>query len=422
MELYDILITSVPEMENDIPSPAPFYLKGFLQKYGFKVKAIDGNQFKTVEKLKEEIEKYKFRILGISVFSFMNVDFALELGKLFPNSKKLFGGSGVGTPEWNKKFSKTMGDYITAEGEYALLNYIRGNKVYPGINGIPPIQIQDISELPFPDYSDIDVSKYNKISVTGSRGCVRHCSFCNVRDIWKHYRYIKGDKLAESIIQMYKDTGIRKFAFSDSLVNGSPPEFRKMCQYFKEYREKTKNKIIWFGQFIIRKNIKEYEFKLMKEAGCGHLSLGVESGSEKVRKSMNKNFSNEAIYWNILNLVKYKIEFKMLLIIGYPTETENDFEETLKLLQEVSKYTSEVKIAVTPHMFLPFDNKNLKLQGFKWENENSSYIDRLFRYKKTFNILETGGFVIEEHALKKLRIVEKQLRKINENDKDVKYH
>ena len=51
------------------------------------------------------------------------------------------------------------------------------------------------------------------------------------------------------------------------------------------------------GQFITREKnqISDDMFDLMRDAGYDHVTTGIESGSEKLRKEMNKNFSNDAI-------------------------------------------------------------------------------------------------------------------------------
>ena len=78
--IYDIVITSLPGMDKDKPAPGPSFLKGFLEPLGYKVKVIDGNQYDDLQRIHLEISQYKFKWLGISVFSFMQKDDALKLG------------------------------------------------------------------------------------------------------------------------------------------------------------------------------------------------------------------------------------------------------------------------------------------------------------------------------------------------------
>jgi hypothetical protein len=60
----------------------------------------------------------------------------------------------------------------------------------------------------------------------------------------------------------------------------------------------------------------------------------MESGSESVRNHMGKKFTNKDLYFNIENLAKNNIKMILLLMIGYPTETEKDFYDTLIFLEK----------------------------------------------------------------------------------------
>ena len=109
-----------------------------------------------------------------------------------------------------------------------LLEFLNGNLIYPGINGLPPVQIQNISELPIPDYSDnLESFDYGSLYITGSRGCVRKCTFCDVGLLWFKYRWVDGEVLGKQVIELSKKHKIKNVAFSDSLVNGSMSHLEK---------------------------------------------------------------------------------------------------------------------------------------------------------------------------------------------------
>ncbi|CAK7044361.1 tRNA (N6-isopentenyl adenosine(37)-C2)-methylthiotransferase MiaB [Tissierella sp.] len=70
---------------------------------------------------------------------------------------------------------------------------------------------------------------------------------------------------------------------------------------------------------------------------CGHLHLPVQSGSNKVLKEMNRNYTREGYLKIINNLKKLvpNISITTDIIIGFPGETEEDFNDTLELVREV---------------------------------------------------------------------------------------
>ena len=396
--MYDLVITSLPGMDKGKPAPGPSFLKGYLEPLGYKVKVIDGNQLDTLDNIHKEISKYKYKWLGISVFSFMQKDDALKLGERYDNV--IFGGSGVDV-KWPRK------NFIVGEGEYALLEFLKGNLEYPGINGTQAKQIDSIEDLPPPDYSDvIHKHNYGRAVISGSRGCVRKCTFCDVASIWPMYRWKTGKKIADDMHIVAEQTGLEKIVFSDSLVNGSMKHFRDMCSELASKKKKIK----WEGQFIVRgaKTFAQQDFDNLANSGCTGLDMGIESGSEEVRDHMKKKFTNDDIEYFITNLGDRKIKMKFLLIVGYPTETEKDFEMTIEMLKKYGKYSHLIN--VSPHMMMTYKNTPLDMEhrelydedGFHWKNDLSNYDIRYKRFVRVFEVGKEMGYTFNKHALEKI--------------------
>ena len=400
---YDILITSVPKMDKDKPAPGPAYLKSFLESKGKKVKVIDGNQIEDLNKLALIIDQYEWDWLGISVFSYLQHEAALELGSQFDNV--VYGGPGI-TKTWTEK------NYIKGEGEYALLEFLNGNMSYPGINENPPVQIENLDALPAPDYSDhLELHTYDSMVISGSRGCVRNCTFCDVANLWPKFKFVDGGQLAEMMHKVAQDTGVDAISFSDSLVNGSMKQFRELCKALSD----NPKKIIWNGQFIARKEntFSPSDFNNLANSGCISLTIGIESGSEAVRHHMRKKFSNEDIDWFLTNLLSRNIHVKILLFVGYPTETVQDFQETKDLLSKYAKHAQNLSVSIdimrvehdTP---IETDYSHLyEGDGQNWYNDISNYETRLERYLELFEHAKSIGYSFPYHAEnKKQRFVE----------------
>ena len=81
----------------------------------------------------------------------------------------------------------------------------------------------------------------------------------------------------------------------------------------------------------------------MFKAGCHHLTFGFESGSPRINKEMKKGYKfreydNEYAAEVFKNCMNNGIQTVLFLIIGYPTETKEDFEETMKFLKKYRKW------------------------------------------------------------------------------------
>lgn len=323
------------------------------------------NQIDTiVEDFVNLLDSYEADLVVISVLTYWQNHWCQKLLEKIKEKKldltTVVGGPGVAVPiEEKKTFGKLLLEqkivdyYILGEGDIVLKNFIYGN-VDLGVNGQADkfetiaVQIDDLDVVPFPSYKKIDVQRYKthsgagEIAVTGSRGCVRRCTFCDVAKTWKKFRFRSAKNIVQEIEKHFIDTGETNFAFSDSLINGSIKNFINFMEGLidlKSRHEKLKN-IRYSGQFIIRPKTQhpEYMYQLMSLSGCSNLAIGVESGSERVRHHMQKKFSNEDIDYHMEMCNKYKIENMLLLLLGYPTETMEDFNETLNMIRKYQKY------------------------------------------------------------------------------------
>ena len=305
----------------------------------------------------EKIYKENYDYVMISVFGFSGHDFTVKfLEELRPltNANIVCGGMGVSSVKLvdDKSFGQILLDqklidcYISGEGESALINYLEG-RTGPGINNNSPEQIENLDALPFPNYGYFDLDEYDylqnkkEIFITGSRGCVRKCTYCDVERYWPKYRYRSGQNIANEIIQAYELYGITNFYFTDSLINGSLKAFNNMCEKLANYR--FEEKLSWQGQFIFREKKstpKEY-YSMIKAAGGNTFYVGIETGSDRVRAEMGKNFTNEDIDYNLEGMSQNQLHCTFLMFTGYVTETWQDHLDNLSIFSRWKRYIAD---------------------------------------------------------------------------------
>jgi radical SAM superfamily enzyme YgiQ (UPF0313 family) len=320
--------------------------------------------------------------IGLSLFTNESINFSYILipyiRKYLPNTKIMLGGRGLeltcGVENrlfYEKYWNHGMADVlIVGDAETAIIEAIQNN--VEGIYFAKPQTKDDLENIPIPDWDNYQFDLYKKfdnykiqeghdspgddpryIAVTGSKGCVRHCSFCDVEAFWPNYIYRDGERIAEEIIVNYRKTGIRNFRFTDNLINGSISHYRKMNA---KLAQEIPNQIQYKGYAIFRSKsqMPESDFELAKLAGCTSWSIGIESGSERVRYDMKKKFSNEDMDHGIINLHKNGISQSHLLIVGYPTETEQDYIETENYLKRYAHLNANgmIRVGITPTFML----------------------------------------------------------------------
>jgi hypothetical protein len=469
--MLDIVIVSVPYIEYSAPPAAPATLKGYLNTLGISSSTRElniefRNQLKDPEIIGEmigywtgivkhlsvqshdlyhelmnqyasELCAMPTRWIGLSVFTEDSHVFVLDFLPYLvkhrsADCKILLGGHGL-TIEFLESAGPYIDAYIRGEGELALKELLQGNFDYPGINSIGQ-QIDDLDQLGYTDYSDYDLTAgYDTwydgdimIQITGSRGCVRDCSFCDVGAIWNRYKYRSGVSVANEIIFNYETHGFKNFYFTDSLINGNVKELMVMMRHLTEYRTRTGADIRWGGQWIVRsqRGLPKDYYPLIKSSGGFNITMGVESGSDSVRAHMKKHFTNQDLDLEMEQFSRHRISCGFFMILGYPTETEEDFNDTLRMFMRYTKYVADGTIiglavgrgyAYTPNAPISKDTNLISFVNSgdhkKWRSNvaNSNYLENIRRRlitQKLLNDLEWPASNIEYELRPVLRNAE----------------
>ena len=181
--------------------------------------------------------------------------------------------------------------------------------------------------------SNSDVSSF----LTIQEGCDKFCKFCVVP-------YTRGPEHSRSIKELISeckdlvDNGAREITLLGQNVNAYESSGNKLSdlifkiseiQNLKRIRYTTSHPIDFSDDLIeAHKNLK----KLMPL-----IHLPVQSGSDKILKTMNRkhNINDYLEIINKLREINKNIKFSSDFIIGYPGETEKEFNETVKLMRKV---------------------------------------------------------------------------------------
>lgn len=284
----------------------------------------------------DKIEKLNPTALGFTLYYCNETPtqwFIKEIKKRCPDITILVGGPQCHLSEW-----RPIPEYdyiVSGEGEISLLNALEEIEM----NGKPTTQRWfrqdnserlDLSTLPNPDYSSFNFNLYdipNGVNSELSRGCVAKCVYCLETHYWK-YRDRKATSVLEEIIELYHSKGINYIYFIDSLINGNLTELRNFALGVVE----NNLKLQWRGYARADKRMDENYYRDLAAGGCIILNYGFESGSSKILEDMNKKSTRDDIEQNLKNASKFGISSDTNWIMGFPTETPQDFYETLVLV------------------------------------------------------------------------------------------
>lgn len=218
----------------------------------------------------------------------------------------------------------------------------------------------DINTLNYPTYEVFDLNKYTTrtMPILASRGCYGKCNFCID---WKGnpFRVRDHNQIYEEIIYHIKKNKTYFFNFNDLLLNGDMGNINKLCDMLIA----NKVKLGWAGVCSLNKNLIKSAKKLSM-AGCLHLSFGIESFSPKMVALMNKPYSPKAYFPVFAALRKNKITIGINQIVGFPGETEKDFEESLKKIKSLKGSINYVT-SINPAYVTGDSNLNMDPEKFK---------------------------------------------------------
>jgi radical SAM superfamily enzyme YgiQ (UPF0313 family) len=238
---------------------------------------------------------------------------------------------------------------MIGEGELSLLSLLNGESP-DKIDGVflkgqksrtMGRGIKNLDNLPMPDWSFVNKDFYSQpcyflsystkervMPITFGRGCLYRCNFC------AHNSFLgKRCHSPEYFINMMDYTaeqcGINAFIVQDSSVGSFKKEWTKVCELLiakgSPYR--------WWGN--LRANQVDEDFlRIMKEAGCGKVFFGFESGSPRILERMNKRVTIEQCKEAARLCHKVGLPFYTSYIINYFGEEEEDLILTEELIRE----------------------------------------------------------------------------------------
>lgn len=340
-------------------------LATILKKNQYKVKIIDFNYIykhkilnyvKSVDENIEEMTEYitSFKSKIVSFYTMCNsyhesLMIAKAIKEKKSNIKILFGG-----PHASLTAKKSMErfewiDYIgIGEGEKNILQIvdtILNNGCFENIKGFSYRDkksvkcnfeqnlINNLDELPLLDFSFLDMKALDAIPVEIGRGCPFGCTYCSTKTFWKRKFRIKSpERIMEELKIAVNDYGIKKFMFTHDIFTANKNQVIAICNKIIE----ENLKIQWSCHSRIDTLDKEILEKLAR-AGCKGIFFGVETGSQRMQKMINKNLKLDKVYEVMDLLKKYNMQIIASFIYGFPEETVNDVRKTLEMIINLRK-------------------------------------------------------------------------------------
>lgn len=208
-------------------------------------------------------------------------------------------------------------------------------------NGNRPL-INDLNDLPFPSFEYYGgvmkfLSEYTKdipflsveehIHLEFGRGCPFDCTFCSNGYLWKRkYRLKSPDRMISEISYCHQKFGAKKFLFHQQLFTAHENKTLEFCEALI-----ANNLNIEWSCFTRSDRLTDKLLAAMKKSGCNTVMIGIESGSQRIQDLIGKNTVLSEVESAIEKIISYGIKPQLSFIIGFPDETQEDFQLTLDM-------------------------------------------------------------------------------------------
>jgi len=325
-------------IDTAVPPLGLLCLASYINEYSdyINIEVLDIAPYKiSVNELKAKLHQHEYMAFGITSMT-PQLQGAVETAKVIRqevgNDIPIFlGGSHISSSPNFLTYYENIFDYgITGEAEKTFLE-----SLHSIMNGksIPKIQqseiIANFDSVPFDYRGLLDRSKYQASeTVLYSRGCPFKCYYCSRPAIDKKIRYRSLDNIIQQLTDCYEQSK-GYIDFQDDTFTINRKKVIEFCQGIKE----TGLKFHWMCNTRIDL-VDEELLSCMSDSGCYQINFGVESGNERIRKEIIKKgqFTNEQVYQVFGWCRKHKIEVGAYFMLGHPTETKAELEDTKKMV------------------------------------------------------------------------------------------
>jgi anaerobic magnesium-protoporphyrin IX monomethyl ester cyclase len=199
--------------------------------------------------------------------------------------------------------------------------------------------MRDLDQLPFPSRDLVDVDQYRSawkgahgyfsLNIVASRGCPYRCNWCAKPIYGDSFSVRSPQSVAEEMRRLKYELGAEHLWFADDIFGLRPKWVRDLAVEVEKRDAAIPFKMQTRVDLMTRDNA-----RALRRAGCAEAWMGVESGSQKILDAMDKGTRVEQVAKARENLRREGIRACYFLQFGYPGETWQDIQYTIKLVRD----------------------------------------------------------------------------------------
>ena len=296
-----------------------------------------------------------------------------------------------GLAYWNngKVVQSKQSDAMIGETESGATTFLMKENMYTLQVGKLKRDFQlNIDDFGRPDWSSIDprtypVAPHGMIAhahpiapIITTRGCPYSCTYCSAPiTAGKRMRYRDPKNVVDEIEMLVNDFGVKEIQIEDDNFTLN----RKHCITICEEILKRGIKVLWSLPNGVRIDKLDKEMLLLfKKAGCVSMALGIESANQRILDMIKKELNQEIVKKVVQDVADVGIETVGFFMIGFPTETKQEIENTINFALELP-LTRAIFAKVTPlpgtELFDLWEEKYSETGKVDWKTFNYYQFD-----------------------------------------------
>ncbi len=385
----DVLLINPPQnaelktlLELHGPPMASMYLAAYVRKKGFNPKILDLDlENLSLDDVLKVIESSSPKVIGMTAFT-STVKTAYKLldaiKARFNDVLTVIGGPHV-TFMPDEALSHPGIDVVAVgEGEetlYELIDAYEKGKDFSEVKGVvykkdgqikmtPPRPfIQNLDEIPFPARDLVDYERYRwngvlEAPMLTTRGCTFQCQYCSSSEMMgRRYRMRSVQNVIEEIKEVQEKYKVKDIEFIDDTFTLNMKRASEMMDALVS--EKLDIRLSLSSRV---NTINEELMQKLKKGGTENIYYGIESGSQRVLDLMKKGIKLEQAVAAVNLAKKYDVKVLGSFILGYPGETPDEMNQTIKfsikLNTDYAQYSILTPFPGTP-IYYELDSKGL---------------------------------------------------------------
>ena len=258
------------------------------------------------------------------------------------------------------------------------------------------VEVEDVMyQKEFVEFGDVVYTEKTRAVIKIQDGCDRFCSYCIIPYARGRVRSRKPEAIISEIKKIAEE-GIKEVVITGIHIASYGKDFKdenyRLIDLLEEINKIDGIERIGLGSLEPLLITEEFVSRLVKlEKICHHFHLSLQSGCDETLKRMNRRYTTQE-FKNIVNLLRenYKdVNLTTDIIVGFPGETEEEFNKTYEFLKEIKFYKM--------HVFKYSQRKGTKaavmkgqIDGNKKEERSQKLIELSNNNEKEYNEMYVG--------------------------------